>query len=215
MKKAIVASILGIAGSVATTYGQGIIQFNNYATTSFQPVYFVGGGNADSANVEVALLYALGTFANTSSFLASATQVSTAFIDPTLNTAGTYHGSPTIGTGGPGGYYTQGAAAVLAGWAVGDTATFMVEGWDSTGGLTFANALAKGQSGLWTETVDPGLASSSLTGFGIVPTSIGAPAGLMANGPLSVGLVVPEPTTLALAGLGGLASLVALRRKKA
>ena len=29
------------------------------------------------------------------------------------------------------------------------------------------------------------------------------------------GLAVPEPTTLALAGLGGLASLVALRRKQA
>jgi hypothetical protein len=68
---------------------------------------------------------------------------------------------------------------------------------------------------LWTEVVDPGLATSSLTGFGIVPQSVEV-AGFMAGGPSELTLTaVPEPTTLALAGLGGLASLVALRRKNA
>jgi len=70
-------------------------------------------------------------------------------------------------------------------------------------------------SSLWTEVVDPGYATASLTGFGIVPQAV-LVAGFMNGGPTELTLSpVPEPTTLALAGLGGLASLVALRRKQA
>ncbi len=45
-------------------------------------------------------------------------------------------------------------------------------------------------------------------------TGINSP-GFVSFAPFTVAAVVPEPTTLALAGLGGLASLVMLRRKKA
>jgi len=223
MKRAILAEVLGVAGSVATSYGQGIITFNNYSTTSFQPVIWgagvpseTAGANVDSASVEVALYYVLGNVSGdtTSAFLTAAgSPVATTFIDPTINTGGSYHGSPTVGTGGPGGYYADSTVPTLAGWTTSQTATFMVAAWDTTGGLTLNNALYAGYSALWTETVDPGYASSANTGYGIVPST--SVAGLFANGPGSVTVSpVPEPTTLALAGLGG-AALLALRRKKA
>ncbi len=218
MKKAIVASILGIAGSIATTYGQGIIFWNNFQTASYQPVIYQGGGNVNSATVELGLYYALGTYSSVGTFMAAATLGQTTFIDTTLNTDGAYNGSPQVGTGGPGGYYDPGANVVIAGWSTtAPVVTFLMQGWQTAGlngGATYALSNLRGQSGLWTETVDPGFGNTGNIGFGIVPST--SVAGFMANGPLSTALaVVPEPTTLALAGLGGLASLVAFRRKQA
>jgi hypothetical protein len=147
MKKAIVASILGLAGSIATTYGQGIILFDNYDSKTFQPVVYgagvngqVAGSNVNSPTVEVALFYALGTYSSVSSFMSAATDVLTTSIDTTKN-------NPNQGFGGtgPGGYYDDGTAAVLPGWTTSQTATFLTEGWESGPGnaLTFANATIK------------------------------------------------------------------------
>jgi hypothetical protein len=212
MKKVIVASILGLAGSVATTYGQGIILFDNYDSTTFQPVLYgsgvtgqAAGANVNNASATISLLYALGTYSSVSSFLAAATTVATTPIDPTKN-------NPNAGFGGtgPGGYYDDGTAVVLPGWTTSATATFLTEG-----SLLNGSQPLSGMSSLWTEVVDPGYATASLTGFGIVPQAV-LVAGFMNGGPTELTLSpVPEPTTLALAGLGGLASLVALRRKQA
>jgi len=217
MKKAIVASVLGLAASVATTFGQGIVQFNNYVSSTFQAVTYgagvaghTAGANVDNANVEVALFYALGNLTSdtTSQFLTAAgSAVGTTFIDTTLNTLATYGGT------GPGGYYDDGTTITLAGWTTSSTATFMIEAWDSTGGATFSTpGTLEGTSALWTETVDATY-PASLSGYGIVPSSVGSPEPML-NGPLGVVMTVPEPTTLALAGLGSLASLVAFRRKQ-
>ena len=215
MKKIIVASILGLAGSLATTYGQGIILFNNYATTSYQPVVYgagvtghTAGSNVNNAGATISLLYALGTYSSVSSFLAAATTVATTTIDTTANAGGNFMGNPVVGTGGPGGYYDDSTPATLAGWTTTSTATFLVEG-----SLLNGTQQLSGTGSLWTEVVDPGY-GTTLTGYGIVPST--SVAGFFANGPSSLVLApVPEPTTLALAGLGGLASLVALRRKQA
>jgi hypothetical protein len=209
MKRSIIAAILGVAGSVATTYGQGIVQFNNYISHSFNPVVTTLGANVDSPTVEVALFYVLGNVSGdtTSAFLTAAgSAVATAFIDPTANAGGSYGGT------GPGGYY-NGPVATLAGWTTGATATFMVEAWDSTAGATFANSALTGTSALWTETGDPSL-PGGLSGYGIIPTSLGSPAEPMFTGMPTLVVSVPEPTALALAGLGGLASLMAFRRKQ-
>jgi hypothetical protein len=215
MKRAIIAAILGVAGSVATTYGQGIVQFNNYISHSFNPVVQTGGANVDLPTVEVALFYVLGnaTGDTTSAFLTAAgSPVSTGFIDTTLNTLGSYGGT------GPGGYYDSSTVATLASWTTSQTATFMVEAWNTAAGGTFTTqGNLAGTSALWTEVVDSGYASSTLTGYGIIPTSLGAPSEPMFTGMPTLTMAlnpVPEPTTLALAGLGG-AALLALRRKKA
>jgi PEP-CTERM motif len=65
-------------------------------------------------------------------------------------------------------------------------------------GSSYANSTIRGQSGVFTGTLATGLTQPTYAQFGSFTIAS-----------------VPEPTTLALAGLGGLASLVALRRKQA
>jgi PEP-CTERM motif-containing protein len=223
MKKTLVASIIGIVGSVASVHGQGQIVFNNYISASYLPVVYnsnatlaptgLAGKNVNDAGVEVQLFYAPGTFSSLSSFLSAATAGGTTFINTGINTAGT-----TSGGTGPGGYYTASTPQVLTGWTptgVDSTVTFLVEAWQTAGqfagGGTFATSLMTGMSGLWTEGPAPDANSN-----GIQPTT-GIAAGFAGGPPLTVMSIapVPEPTTLALAGLGGLASLVMLRRKHA
>lgn len=81
---------------------------------------------------------------------------------------------------------------------------FIVEAYN---GSTFANSLIRGQSAV----VVLSNVSTALPTGGLLSDNN------FATTPLTAFTVapVPEPTTLALAGLGGLASLVALRRKKA
>jgi len=220
MKRALIAAILGVAGSVATTYGQGVILFNNYSSTPYNPVVYnsnpalapagLAGDNVNDSGVELQLFYALGTFGSVNSFLTAAgSAVGTTFIDTGLNqTAG-------FGATGPGGYYDDATTIALAGWnaSTAATATFYVEAFETTGiyagGGTYANSLLTGASGLWTETTAPTGSAN-----GIQPSS--NPPEPFASGPPEtvMTVVVPEPTTLALAGLGG-AALLAFRRKKA
>jgi len=217
MKRALIASILGIAGSVVTTYGQGIITFGNYVSTSYLPVVYNSnsslapagdaGLNVDDANVEVQLFYANGTYGSVASFLTAATAGPTAFIDPTINPAGTVAG----GTG-PGGYYAD-STPVTFPWTALQTETFYVEAWETSGtyagGGTYSSSHLFGASGLWTEVAAPNASAN-----GIQPSSLPA-AGFAGGPPLTViSVSVPEPTTLALAGLGSLVSLVAFRRKQ-
>jgi len=223
MKKALVAAILGIAGSVATSYGQGVILFNNYSSTPYNAVVYNSsaasapagnaGKNVNDSGVELQLFYALGTYSTVSSFLTAAgSAVGTTFIDTGLNQAGSFGAAGT-----PGGYYDDATTITLAGWSstTAATATFYVEAFETTGtfagGGTFATSLLTGASGLWTETTAPTGSAN-----GIQPSS--NPPEPFAGGPPTTVMStvsVPEPTTLALAGLGSLASLVAFRRKKA
>jgi len=221
MKRALIASILGVAGSVVTTYGQGQITFNNYISTLYNPVVYnsnpslapagLAGDNVDDANVEVQLFYAVGTFGSVGSFLSSATAGATSFIDPAANASGTY------GQGGvAGGYYEDSTPQTLVGWNAvsAATVTFLVEAWETSGTYagdgTYAHSLLEGNSGLWTETT-----AANASANGIQSTANQATGFLSGPPTTTISIVsVPEPTTLALAGLGSLVSLVAFRRKQ-
>jgi hypothetical protein len=208
MKKALVASILGIAATVGSSHAQGWIYFNNYSATAGGQVTYgnttsdqtslggLAGTPVTDANVELQLFYAIGTFGSTSSFLAAATPGVTTFID----SGATYAG---------GGYY-EGGTQTIAGWTALDTVTFMVEAWETSGplaGATFATSGLAGESGLWTE-----VAGSPAGGNGVQPTT--DPAQFFNSGPPAMTIdTVPEPSTIALGGLG-MASLLALRRRK-
>ncbi|MGB7769698.1 MAG: PEP-CTERM sorting domain-containing protein [Verrucomicrobiia bacterium] len=206
MKKAIVLSVLGIAASGIAAFGQGQILFNNYSSATYttdQVTWgansgYTVGNNVDSASVEVQLFYELGTVSTSAaSFAGSSTAGITGFISTSANAGATY------GVG-PGGFFSAGNQ-IITGWSSGNV-TFMYEAWDTTTGATFALATVKGYSALWQETTAAG-------GFGLTPTAL--PPDYAANMP---GVVltgpVPEPTTMALGGLG-LAALMLFRRKQA
>lgn len=203
MKRALVAAILGMTACV-TSYGQGVIQFNNYQSTTFQQVKYannaallaLSGQAVVSPTVQLQLFWAVGTFVDTATFLGAATAGVTTFINPTFS----YQG---------GGYY-NGPNQTLAGWNAisAPNVTFMVRAWESTGGLTYANANIKGQSTLWTE--GPGADANSK---GIQPAA--NPAQYFNVGPPAMTIdLVPEPTSLALVGLG-LGSMLFARRRQA
>jgi len=207
MKKTLVLSILGIA-ACASTYGQGVVQFNNYQSTSYHNVKYandsftqaavggLAGGPVNSATVELQLFWALGTFGTQGAFDAAANAGVTTFINPTL-------------TFGGGGYYA-GPNQILAGWTAGQTVTFEVQGWQTTGtfgGATYGASGLKGTSALWQE-----VGAATASGNGIQPSA--NPATFFNAGPPAMTLAaVPEPSVIALSGLGA-AALMAFRRKK-
>jgi hypothetical protein len=208
MKKSIVASLLGLAVATAVTsaYGQGSINFDNYDSTPYMPVTYgsslpaalagqSGNGVAD-ANFDVELLYALG--ANQAIGTLTPLPASIEAIDPSKT---------ALGQGG----YFDSLTVQIAPYVSGPV-TFAVEAWytGSTyaglGGATYALSGFKGESFTWNETsLATGLSTANL--FAGLPGPNGASL-------VAVTTAVPEPTTLALAGLGG-AALLALRRKKA
>lgn len=213
MKKAIVLSVLGIAASGLGAFGQGVIQFGNYTSTSYEPVYYnpnpafapagLAGANVNNTAVDLQIYYMLGDqSADTlNTFLSVATAGATTSITPGTNPAGTYKGNPapTGAIGGAGGYFTL-ATQTIAGWSSGSV-TFAIIAWDSTGGATYATSLLTGSSGLWVD-----------NGSDIVTVASGSSPNI-ADNPAIMMSTVPEPATMALGGLG-LAALIAFRRKK-
>jgi len=120
-------------------------------------------------------------------------------------------GALTLLVGANAGYDNSGAATGALGLGYFDGGVVTIPGYVS-GPVSFEIWAALpdgsfvGRSGSWTE--------SSISGPGNPAGSFGD-AGVMPNFLVAAANPVPEPTTLALAGLGGLASLVAFRRKQA
>jgi len=199
MKKSIILSILGLTAAAVSSYGQGSIAFNTYNAasnsgilTTYGPAGTVGIGS---------------TF--TGELLWSSVNI------------------PDVATTGP----VAAGTSLTSGWNVGVSYTFATPGNIPAGYIVSPNnlniAAAVGTS-LYFEVVAftgaqyataGGFAGHSATFTGTLATGTTLPGAdqldnLQAFSVYSV-TSVPEPTTLALAGLGGLASLVALRRKQA
>jgi len=192
MKKTIIASVLGIAASVATvtsSYGQGHTAFDNYNASPYMNVRYNGSGDI-SPTIHVDLLYFIGTTANPA-----------ALTDLNLNVPL----NPTKMALGQGGYW-DGVGVDIPGYSTGPV-TFQVRAWETVGpngGANFAASGLRGSSFLWQE--------SSLT-TGTTPANFwsGLPG---PNGAALLNLTaVPEPSTFALIGLGTGALLFFRRRK--
>jgi len=199
MKKSIILSILGLTAAAASSHAQGSIAFNTYAANGGSGIITTYGSNTGGlAGTAVAGL--------TGELLWSSVNIA----DP----------ASTVGNVGN---------ALSAGWTVGSTGTFgplgpIPAGYIQGPNLTIASAVG---TSLYFEIIAFNGASynnSTIRGIsgtftGTLATGTTLPSGDQLNNmaPFSVFSVaaVPEPTTLALAGLGGLASLVALRRKQA
>jgi len=209
MKRAIIATILGIAASAASVYGQGYIQMTSYLYNQGSPKYsgitFGSGplaGQYVGAEFQVQLLYEFGTMTS----FAPAQGNSLVGIYP-----GAHDGGSPL-TDGAGifvnGTGNSGAEAVIPGY--------------SGGAVTLE---------VWAYGTVPGPGSGSYSGYSApftisgLQTSILAPAGdilnLLGTGPSAVvqGLqpfsatLVPEPAMLSLAGLASAAVLIFRRRK--
>jgi hypothetical protein len=193
MKRSIFIAVLGL-GSAVAAFGQGKIAFSNYFSHSSPKVTFASNGLGVGAEVNAELAFYVGT---------SATDVPTSLSQMTL-------GAASIVPFGIAGGDTDGSA--YAGWFQGSTFTVP--------GISAANASFVSFDVLAFE--GGSYAAATMKGASIIfqsPVSAASNSGTpnLVQGPWQSFTVaaVPEPTTLALAGLGGLASLVALRRKKA
>jgi len=190
MKRALVASILGIAASVASSYGQANIVFDTYLAV---PGSFVRW----TTDAAFAPAGRAGTAATAGEFVANllwqygATTGSAGLAVPTSGPVGSY---------GPG--YIRGPNVATAGnyTAVADI-TFTIQAWQ--GASDYASALNKG-SLTWTEpstSANPFVPGGPLTTFSYMP------------GNIIVSLPIPEPSTLAFAGLGAAPMLIFRRRQ--
>jgi len=194
MKRSIFIAVLGM-GSLVASYGQGLVNFSNYySSTSTTGITYGNGpaaGQGVGPEISVELLYG----ASTDTLISQLTPLASSITAAGLGVAS---GPGAFGTGA--GWFTGGSVTVptVGGTAIpGGTYAFAIE---ATG--TFNSQTYTGFSPILDGT-------TSATSSSPVPN---LPVGLL-QGSFTV-TSVPEPTTLALGALG-LASLAMLRRKKA
>lgn len=210
MKRNVIAAVLGAAGLVglaASSYGQGQINFDTYDSVGYYPVTYsaaaqtaLGVGKGAGQNVDAELGYFVGAL--------SANTVFT-LLPSTISPLNSISAVPTSGGPALTGYIVDGAVVggIPGVTTAGAPVSFEILAWVASGagagGGTFATSLYTGTF-KWQDT------------FNNANIGASAPAGdfqdLTGNAVLTA--PVPEPTTLALAGLGG-AALLAFRRKKA
>jgi hypothetical protein len=212
--------IAGVAGFAAGASAQGYIFFGNAPSTDFNTVSSTGSAGAYSGNVTLQLYYiaAAGNFAtvqNIDTLAASASTEATAIADikadftqASFGTAanpsatsvlfnisgGTINSTPFNGGAGQGDYFVSGASGNVFYALIATTA----QGQSLSGGLVLD---APGAAGYSVGSAPPG-----------TPNLLSSDWGNSQN--LLLAGAVPEPTTIALAGLGGL-SMLFLRRRKA
>jgi len=199
MKRKIIASLLGVAGSLAmvvSSHGQGSVNFANYASDVNAPVTFGQTANVNGVNgisgglvgseFTAALMYSLdggATYTLLTTLASGNPGYPSAF-------SGVDNGSAAIGSG----YFVASPATVtIPGYSSGPV-SFIVQAYH---GASYAAGDWKGQSAAFTV---PSIA-----------TGLTTPGDLV--GMQAFVVTVPEPSIFALAGLGA-AGLMAFRRKK-
>jgi len=225
MKKLIISSVLGVALAASTAFGQGYISFgaatkgsvwndtgSSFVSSSTAPVTDSGFDATFlwSATSSTSPMYLASTPTNNSTSV-SASQAWSDIEGASSSgwTVATTGGASVIGTPannlGSFSYNSAGSFGLDGTTGSGEVINLYVIGWETDGGLynSLAAAEAGGAAIGWSSVFSYTLAAAPPQGtatetvvphFGIGP--------------------VPEPTTLALAGLGGL-SMLFLRRKKA
>ncbi len=201
MKRTIALSVLGLVAGVATTFGQGTILFDSYAASI--PTTFV---NFDTgaiirpfpAGITAALMYSLTPITDPAGIGNLLAGWSPAYQYPDssspangLMTASFYAGPDGDGFFSGGG---NNAFFFLPTYLDGAPVYFEVIAYS---GSSYATALNRGHSAAWGQALTTGLSQPLPIAFA----------------PFNVYGIIPEPTTLALGGLG-LAALFLFRHKQ-
>jgi hypothetical protein len=194
MKKSLLIAVLGLTASVASSFGQGFIAFSSYsANNNAGATTSLFGGGLVPAGYTASLYYFIGTVADPVNN-ANANSISS------LPTGLTALATTSQFLDGAAQGYFSGGIVTIPGYASGPV-TFEVVAYN---GSDYASSAIRGRSGSFT--------MNSIATAGLPVPFLGDNGQSMPNFFVAP---VPEPTTLALAGLGGLASLVAFRRKQA
>lgn len=205
MKK-LLLTLAAVTAVTTMSYAQGVINFQNESTFAPADAITVGathtanGGNTGDGiggdKYSVQLLWAPGTYANQAAFNAALPSSSAVFTGNSVFLANT----------GPlatfSGFFDAGA--VNTGAAAG-TNTFQVRAWYNVGFSTYAAAQTASLANL--ANVGTSVLFTGVTASGSTPVNTTIFPGFQVTS------TVPEPGTLALAGLGA-ASLLLFRRKK-
>jgi len=192
MKK--LAAILCLSALTTGAFAQGLVTFANSATTLISAT--VNGTSANISGAAGAYYFGL--------LIAPAGTV-----DPTKFTFSGNYGT-NFNNVAPG-RFTGGAGITVAGWAPGVTMAYEVAGWAGSLGNTFQSS--------WLTTKPGGFGLSGIgSGAAGGGSPVPAPAlplfgGTGLTSGFNIPASVPEPTSMALAGLGAAALLIFRRRK--
>jgi hypothetical protein len=219
MKKIAIAAAVVLAG-LSGAYAQGTVKIYNITSTFLIST----NGTAQNGNSTGKIAGAADSY-----YFVLLTDVNTPTSSNPLTggwTVAQSGGSIAYGnnyTPIAGGLTSAGAAngTSIDNWTPGVSENVEVVGWSASLGTTWAQIEAELTSGQWTAAGYYGISGEGLVASGgvgspaspattIFNTSGGIASGFNLNGVTSA---VPEPGTMALAGLGGL-SLLAFRRKK-
>ena len=202
MKKTL--TTLALVAVTAASFAQGIVNFGNSSTT------LISAGGVSIPGSSVSTFY-FAVFMAPSGTAAADFLPGPAFGDASWGSAlyTTVNHATAAGR-----LATTAALAAIPGFAGGSTADFIVKGWSANAGTTYGEALAAftaGQAGAYFGVSRIG--NNVVLGDGgalPTPTLFGA-SGSQAGGFNLTS--VPEPSSMALAGLGA-ASLLMFRRRK-
>jgi hypothetical protein len=184
MKKTLALAILGVAATT-TAFGQGSIIFDNYVAGTYNQVVWgpgVPGQTAGTAVTDPAIQLQL--------LYAEGVVTDIGLLIPGVTVAINPAFSFDPGNGAGEGGYFSGPTQLLSTWGAGDTFTFAVE--------VVTPGYRNGTLQLWQETANIRGTTSPQTGF--------------ENFPGATVVLIPEPSTFALAGLGAAALLIFRRR---